>query len=230
MHNLAEKIQTRIESLYDIKSNNNVGNFIRKEKKIKYGMHENKESGFSCRKVPKSKLENLIYIHPRVIKNLNENNPFKSLNKNNIADFLVLIKDVDYWGYVNTKFELEKTLYKFELELQTTVTEYWIAAGFMSNHKGRIAAKFMLNYNNLDNGSLNFLMINVFPQGYLKLDKNIDVDKLIKGEEYPIAYTLARIYCNYLTGKDIDLILFSLRKFRMLGAEEKVKYILRGRL
>lgn len=220
MRNLAENVHTRIKLLYDIKSNNNVKYFITNET----------EGSSSYQKVPKSRLENLIYIHPRVIKNLNKNNPFKSLNEKNIADFLVFIKKVDYWEYVNTRFELEKTPYKFELELQAAVTKYWIAVGFMSNHKGRISTKFMLNYNNLDKDSLNFLMKNVFPQDHLELDKNINVDKLIKGEKYPIAYTLARIYCDYLTGKDTELIHFSLRKFRMLGGGEKVKYILGGKL
>ncbi|MBU4284015.1 MAG: hypothetical protein KJ968_02840, partial [Nanoarchaeota archaeon] len=74
-------------------------------------------------------------------------------------------------------------------------------------------------------------MMNVFPQDYLKLDKNkIDIEDIIKREDYLVADLLAKGYCKYLIGKDIDLILFSLRKFRMLGVEEKVKYILDGKL
>jgi len=88
MRNLAKKIQTRIESLYDTNLIKNVGNsitnktkhvedFIGEDKKTKSRIYENKEYGFTCCKVLGNKLESLVYIHPKAIKNLKENNPLK---------------------------------------------------------------------------------------------------------------------------------------------------------
>ena len=243
MPNLAEKTQTIIELLYGINPTKRVGNsitnkikhvgeFIGEDEKTKCLMYKNKGYGSTYGRILKNKLETLVYIHPRVIKNLNENNPFKSLNKGNIPDFLVLAEEIDHWVYLNAKFELEKTPSKFGIELQAAVTKYGLATWFMLNYKGRIATKFMLNYRDkLDKDNLNFLMKNVFPPSYLKLDKNkIDVDDIIKGEDYLVGDLLARDYCKNLTGKDSGLIVFSLRKFYWMDGEEKINYIMKERL
>jgi len=228
MRNLAKKIQTRIESLYDTKLIKNIGNsitnktkhvedFIGKDKKTKSMIYENKEYGFTCCKVLGNKLESLVYIHPKAIKNLKENNPFKSLNEKNILSFLVLAEEIDHWEYLNTKFELQKTPNNFELELQAAVTKYWLSIRSMAENKNELTKK-----------DISFLMLNVFPQCDLNLDKNkIDINDIIKREEYHVADLLARDYCKYLTGKSIDLILFSLRKFYRMDEEEKVCYVMK---
>ena len=239
MPNLAEKIQTRIESLYDVKLTNNVKysitnktkhaeDFIEENKKTKYIIHKNKEYGFIYCMVLENKLKNLVYISPKVIRNLNKNNPFKSLSEKNIIDFLILIEEVDYWEYINTKFELKKIPNNFELELQAAVTKYWIAAGSILNYKSKVATRFMSDYKDkLNKDNLNFLMINVFPHGNSKLDKNINIDDIIEKEKYLVADLLARDYCNYLTKKDINTILFSLRKFYRMDGKEKVDYVMK---
>ena len=223
MHNLIEKIQKRIESLYDIKLTNNVKyfitnkikyieEFIGKDKKTKCLIYKNKEYGFTCCKVLDDKLESIVYISKEVTKNLKENNPFKSLNKRNITDFSVLVEEIDHWEYLNNKFELEKIPSNFELELQAAVTKYWVAIRSMLDYK-----------ENIDKSDINFLMVNIFPEDYFKLDKNT----MIKRKEYFIANHFVRDYCNYLTGKSTDTILFSLRKFYRFDGKEKVDYVMR---
>ena len=239
MRNLAEKTQKRIESLYYVKLIKRVGNsitnktkhieeFIGEDKKTKSIIYKNKEYGSTHGKVLKNKLETLVYIHPRVIKNLKENNPFKSLNKRNIPDFLVFAEEIDHWVYLNAKFELEKMPLNFELELQAAVTKYWLAAWSILN-KGKSATKFMSDYKDkLNKDSLNFLMINIFPQSYLTLDKNkINIGGIIKGEDYLVADLLARDYCKNLTVKSIDIILFNLSRFYWMDGEEKINYVMR---
>ena len=239
MPNLAEKVQARIESLYDTKLIKGVGgsitnktkhveDFIGKDKKTRYIVHKNKESGFICCKVLENNLKNLIYISPKVIRNLNKNDPFKSLSEKNIIDFLILIEEIDHWEYLNTKFELKKIPSKFELELQAAVTKYWIAAGSILNYKSKVATRFMSDYKDkLNKDNLNFLMINVFPQNNSKLDKNTSISDIIEKEKYLVADLLARDYCDYLTGKGVDTILFSLRKFYRMDGKEKVDYVMR---
>jgi len=228
MHNLAKKIQTRIESIYDTKLIKNIGNsitnktkhvgdFIGEDKKIKSIVYKNKEYGFTCCKVLEDKLENIVFISPEITKNLKENNPFKSLNEKNILSFLILAEEIDHWEYLNTKFELQKTPNNFELELQAAVTKYWLSIRSMAENKNELTKK-----------DISFLMLNVFPQCDLNLDKNkIDVDDMIKREDYLVADLLAMDYCKYLTGKSIDSILFSLRKFYRMDEKEKINYVMK---
>ena len=228
MRNLAKNIQKRIESLYDTKLIKNAGNsitnktkhvedFTGKDEKTKSTIYKNKEYGFTCYKVLGNKLESLVYIHPKAIKNLNKNNPFKFLDERNLPDFLVLAEEIDHWEYLNTKFELQKTPNNFELELQAAVTKYWLSIRSMSENKNELTKK-----------DISFLMLNVFPQCYLNLDKNkIDINDMIKREDYHVADLLAMDYCKYLTGKGIDLILFSLRKFYRMDEKEKIGYVMR---
>ena len=240
MRNLAKKIQTRIESLYDVKLIKNVENsitnktkhiveFIGEDKKTKSMIYKNKKYGSTHGKILENKLETLVYIHPKVIKNLKENNPFKFLNERNIPDFLVLAEEIDHWEYLNSKFELQKVPDNFELELQAAVTKYWVAAWSILD-KSKSATRFMLDYKDkLNKDSLNFLMSNIFPQDYLKLDKNkIDIDNIIKGEDYLVADFLAKDYCNYLIGKNTNIILFSLRKFYWMNGKEKINYVMKN--
>jgi len=223
MLDLAKKVQKKIELLYDIKlvksagdfitdKTKHVEDFIKKDKKIKYIIHENNKNGFIYCKIFKDKLENLIYINPEVIKNLNENNPFNSLNKKNISDFLALVEEIDHWEYLNIKFRPKNMLNNLELELQAAVTKYWVAIRSMLDYK-----------DNIDKSDINFLMINIFPEDYFKLDKNT----MIKRKEYLIANHLVRDYCNYLTRKSTDTILFSLRKFYRMDGKEKVDYVMK---
>jgi len=84
------------------------------------------------------------------------------------------------------------------------------------------------NKNELTEKDISFLMLNVFPQCDLNLDKNkIDINDMIKREEYHVADLLARDYCKYLTEKGIDLILFSLRKFYRMDEKEKINYVMK---
>ena len=223
MPNLAKKVQTRIESLYDVKLIKNiedfitdktkhVEDFIKKDKKIKYTIHENNKNGFIYCKIFKDKLESLIYINPEVIKNLNKNNPFNSLNKKNITDFLVLVEEVDHWEYINNKFQLRKTPSNFEIELQAAVTKYWLSIRLMVENKHELTEK-----------DKDFLMFNVFPKTCLKLN----IDGTLERGEYHIPELIAKDYCEYLTRKEINTILFSLRKFYRMDGKEKVDYIMR---
>jgi len=239
MYKSAENTQKMIESFYSTKlikrvrnsitnKTKDVEDFVEEDKKTECIIYKNKEYGSTYRKILKNKLEILVYIHPKVIKNLKENNPFKSLNKRNTSDFLVFAEEIDHWVYLNTKFELEKTPSNFELELQAAVTKYWLTAWSILN-KGKSATRFISDYNDkLNKDSLNFLMINIFPQNYIKLDKNkINMEDIIKGEDYLVADLLARDYCKNLTGKSIDTILFNLRKFYWADGEEKINYVMR---
>jgi len=239
MYSLAENTQKRIESLYDVKLIKRVGNsitnktkhvedFIGEDKKTRYITYKNKEYGSTHGKILKNKLETLVYIHPGVIKNLKENNPFKSLNERNTPYFLVFAEEIDHGVYLNAKFELEKIPSKFELELQAAVTKYLLAAWSILS-KGKSATRFMSDYKDkLNKDSLNFLMKNVFPPSYLKLDKNkINIGDIIKGEDYLVADLLARDYCKYLTKKGINIILLSLRKFYWMDEKEKADYVMK---
>jgi len=228
MRNLAEKTQKRIESLYSINPIKSVGNFITnktkyikdfigKDKKTKSMIYKNKEYGFTCCKILEDKLESIVYISPQVTKNLKENNPFKSLNERNITDFLVLAEETDHWEYLNTKFELKKIPSKFELELQAAVTKYWLSIRLMIENKDELTKK-----------DINFIMFNVFPNTFSVQEKENILKATDEDKKYVIANILAKDYCKYLTGNDINTRLFSLRKFYWMDGKEKVDYVMKN--
>lgn len=212
---LLEKVQTHLESLYGIGLGHRVEDYlIGHEEVTKYVKAQNKlpKELFLVRKAKEDTVEIALFLDRKLLTNLNCNDPFISLNDNNLSDFCIAIEGVSHFVYYLWKAQQNMNLTQLEMELQAEIDKFLMLSFFL-----QVDGKFVFSNQLLEVLFDNFELIeSMTPEAQGR---------------YITASNLASRFCYNLKNKfrdatQITELVNEIRLFYSLTQEQKISYIL----
>jgi hypothetical protein len=213
---LIEKVQQYFEKLYDIRSNHRAINYlVDHHQAIKLlSLHPDApipDEMFLVSQNDDDEAEIALYLHPKIIQNLEKNNPFININENNLNDFCLMMEGVSHFSYFLYQTDQDHKITQLEMELQAEID------------------KFMMFYIYLESVNDPKFCKNLFDQLFEKFSllENLNYEEQ---HRYLQASSLAARYCNKLkeyfpNRENIPELITELRSLYRLNQQDKIHHI-----
>lgn len=128
---ILNQIQQQLENLYQIERGEKVEGFLKK-----IGPRLGREAllvKFSSRG-----LELGLYISPKILDQLKQQNPFQSLGLHNLEAFLIAVEGVSHFVYFLKRAKENCAVTQLEMEIQAEIDKYLLVCFFYLFHGHRI--------------------------------------------------------------------------------------------
>lgn len=209
---IAERLQRQLGAIYEIESEHSVGEFMVSDPDVVHAME-----GDGARDIPEKllvrqsgdELDLALYIDRDVLGRLEEKDPTRSLTRENLADYWVLLEGVSHFVYLTFNAARSRPVTLLELELQAEVDKF-------------VATLFTLGRQ--DGGRI--------PRGLRALlFDDVDFDEQLDDtgrERYETANRMASKYClgletRFLARRNVRELVDVIRRFYRLPQEEKLR-------
>ena len=211
---LLDQVQNQLEFIYGI-------GVPERAEKFLIGKTEALELLQNDEKIPKELLlvrqpadetvEVALFLDTKLLHNLNENDPFVSLNENNLNDFCILIEGISHFVYFLWKAHNQHQITQLELELQAEIDKYLMLLFYSKT--------------NDEESLLTHVFDALFEQ--FSLLESLSAENR---ERYMTASNLAMRYCHRLQNQwkknhNMPGILNEVRRFYHFTQEEKIRHI-----
>ncbi len=211
---LLEQVQNQLEIMYGIGLAERAEDYlIDKKEALKFLKTSTKipKELFLVRQPEDDKVEIALFLDHKLIKNLDNNNPFVSLNEKNLSDFCILIEGVSHFVYFLWKAYHKHHITQLEMELQAEIDKFLMLSFYLR-----------AGQDPLQGSQLFEALFEDF-----KLFENLDPENK---ERYETASSLAMRYCHKLQSKLRDInqtekILSEIREFYNFTQEQKIQFI-----
>ncbi len=211
---LLNQVQNQLEMIYGIGLNERAEEFLidKKEALNLFTQGEKIPKELLLVRKPKEEtVEVALFLDNNLLDNLNENDPFVSINENNLNDFCILIEGISHFVYFLWKSHNQHPITQLEMEMQAEIDKY-----------------LMLLFYSKTNDDNN-LMAQVFD----RLFENFTVFETLTREHTAqklSASDLAMRYCHRIQNKwknksDFSELLDEVRQFYNFSQEEKIRHI-----
>ena len=211
---IIDKVQRQLQRIYEIDTEHSVSEFLVTDAAL-VSQIEGGQPG--TRDIQEKllvrqdgeEIDVALYVERDVLTRLTQADPTQKLNRENLADYLVLLEGVSHFLYLDWNATHERPVTLLELELQAEVDKFvssvfWIGA----QEKGRVPRNL---------GSVLFDDVDY--------DEQLDADGR---ERYETANRAAMKYCQtleerFLTQRRVRDMVGDLRRFWRLRQEEKLR-------
>lgn len=213
---LIEKLQTQLENLYGIDIPQRVGDYLigREEALRILSTNENvnlPKELFLVHNSDNNTVKLALFLDKKLMRSLAENDPFVSLNDNNISDLCILIEGVSHFLYFLWKAHQHIPITRLELELQAEIDKFLI---------------FFCYLQSINNLSFCRDLFEILFEHFNIMDHITDEGK----QRYLTASTLASRYCYRLHQRfrdpaKLQALTCEIRRFYNLSQEQKIRCI-----
>ena len=215
---LLDKLQTCLESIYEVHSQHRVQDFVFHDASLAARL----DNSSNPRDLPEKLLiqqdgDNLdvsLYLDEQMVRRLERLDPTTRLSNDNIHDFWVTLEGISHFLYLIHNATHTRAISLFELELQAEVDKYIVSA-FLLGQQGKETMPESLHFH---------------------LYRNVDFDQQLESQElrrYVQANELASRFASFIArcinrGIASPTIINTLRRFYRLPQQQKIRSILQG--
>lgn len=214
---LIDQVQNQLECLYGIGIPQRVADYLINRQQLLHYMPQASQQKipkelFLVRNPGENTVEVALFFDLKLLKNLKKNDPFHSLNDQNLSDFCILIEGVSHFVYFLWKSEQQLPITQLELELQAEIDKFLMLFFYL---RTRHDPKFTVS-----------LMTALFEEFSLH-----DFLSLEARERYLTASTLASRFCYRLQNKvrrehDLQIAIHEIRDFYRFTQQQKIRHIM----
>lgn len=211
---LLNQVQNQLETIYGIGLAERAEEFLINKNEARDLMPQTEipKELFLARKPSNETVEVALFLDTNLLENLNRNDPFISINENNLNDFCVLIEGISHFVYFLWKSHNQHSITQLEMEIQAEIDKYLMLLFYsQTNDKSNTMTQVF------DKLFANFTLIEMFAYGH-RAQPNTALD-------------LAMRYCHRLQNKwrnknDFSEIINEIRRFYNFSHEEKIRHII----
>lgn len=217
MNHLLKQVQNQLESLYGIGIRERVEEFIIGKDEALDLLQPPSEIKipkelFLVRESQEDMVEVALFLDQKLIHNLEKNDPFESLNRENLSDFCILIEGISHFVYYLWKAHKEIPITQLEMELQAEID------------------KFLMLFFYLRSDNQNMSSESFFKALFEDFQLFAELSEQEK-ERYQTASDLACRYCyqlqqKYQNNQEITQMLEEIRAFYKWSQSAKIKHIM----
>lgn len=213
---LLDRIQNQLECIYGIALPQRVKDFVINREEAAQFITINADTKipkelFLVKQASPDSVEVALFLDTELLRNLKINDPFVSLNHNNLSDFCILIEGISHFVYFLWKAEKEVHVTQLEMEMQAEVDKFLMLFFYLkTDHSGALPHE----------------LFNALFEDYKLFDNLTEECK----DRYLTASTLASKYCSRLqkqfpSPKKVTHLIEEIRIFYALSQEQKIRHI-----
>ncbi|MDO8461886.1 MAG: hypothetical protein Q7S98_03385 [Deltaproteobacteria bacterium] len=200
------RLQKVLEQLYSLPHHLDVSSFLTSASVIR-DRTPTDETLFLYEKP--GKLEVALFIDPKVLKNLEQHDPWKEISQTNLNDFCTAIEGISHFVFLIHRVSQDQPVRELELELQAEIDKYLLLDLLLRGQQKKVNRQGLI--------SRLFERYSLLP--HLNHEQN---------ERYRIANRLAWQYCSFLAKQSfasLATLLGQIRHFYPLPLFEKINAI-----
>jgi len=208
-------LQRLLEHIYGIRLAYRVDDFLITDPDLATRLEGRKQPGEAREKLlvreEAGELQLALYLDREVMQRLMRNNPFRSLQEDNLEDFLLALEGVSHFLYLGWKAEFEQGVSLLELELQAEVDKFVTTLALAARQK-REWVPYHVHQRLFE---------------HCHFDPSLEQEQLSR---YRSANHFAGRYCwrledRYLRRRRISALMLELRHFYRLTQQQKICHI-----